>query len=165
MTGIKLVPLCFGSLSVIAFAVPSATAQELHGHDVCRDIGAFTPEQLGDKQGHALSIGQESCQTTEGPGVGGVENGTSMWEWDGPKATELSGMGAARKPGATLTFQDLDGTVEVIMTDGKPSGWKGSGNFKVTMATGSWASLNGKKAEWTAKSTGPYLHEVDYTFK
>jgi hypothetical protein len=58
-----------------------------------------------------------------------------MWEWDGPKATELSGMGAARKPGATLTFQDLDGTVEVIMTDGKPTGWKGSGNFKVTIMT------------------------------
>ena len=56
MRGIKLVPLCFGSLSAIAFAlaVPSATAQEPHGHNVCREVGAFTPEQLGDREGHAL---------------------------------------------------------------------------------------------------------------
>jgi hypothetical protein len=48
MKGTKLVPLCFGSLSARAFAlaVPSATAQELHGHQVCRAVGAFTPEQL-----------------------------------------------------------------------------------------------------------------------
>jgi len=74
-------------------------------------------------------------------------------------------MGASRTPGATLTFQDLDGTVEVIMTDGKPTGWKGSGHSLITLATGSAASFKGKKLEWTAKSTGPYVHEVDYTIK
>jgi hypothetical protein len=167
MRGIKLVPLCFGSLSAIAFAlaVPSATAQEPHGHIVCRDVGAFTPEQLGDREGHALSIGQSSCQITEGPVAGAVQTETNLWEWDGPKAKELSGYGVARKPGATFAFQHPDGTLEVTMTDGKPSGWTASGHGIVTLATGSWASLNGKKYEWTAKGTGPNVFEGDYTFK
>jgi hypothetical protein len=93
MRGIKLVPLCFGSLSVIAFAlaVQSAAAQEVHGHILCRAVGAFAPEQLGDREGHALSIGQSSCQVTEGPVADAVQTETNMWEWDGPKATELSG--------------------------------------------------------------------------
>jgi hypothetical protein len=87
MRGIKLVPLCFGSLSAIAFtlAVPSATAQELHGHNVCRSVGAFTPEQLGDRDGHALSITESSCQVTEGPTAGAVQDETNVLEWDGPK--------------------------------------------------------------------------------
>jgi hypothetical protein len=31
--------------------------------------------------------------------------------------------------------------------------------------TGSWAALNGKRYEWTAKGTGPNVMEGDYTFK
>jgi hypothetical protein len=167
MKGTKLVPLCFGSLSAIAFAlaVPSATAQELHGHQVCRAVGAFTPEQLGDRAGHALAIGQISCQVTEGPFTGAVVTETSMLEWDGPKAKELSDYGVARKPGATVAFQHTDGTLELTMTDDKPSGWTASGHGIVTLATGSWASLNGKKYEWTGKSTGPNVFEGDDTFK
>ena len=167
MKGIQHLPLYFGSLSAIAFAlaVPSATAQELHGHDVCRDVGGFTPEQLGDREGHALAIGQVSCQVTEGPLAGAVVTETSMFEWDGPKAKELSDYGVARKPGATQAFQHTDGTLEVTMTDGKPSGWTASGHGIVTLATGSWASFNGKKYEWTGKGTGPNVFEADYTFK
>ena len=86
-----------------------ATAQELHGHQVCRAVGAFTPEQLGDREGHALSSGESSCQATEGPFAGAVVTETSMLEWDGPKAKELSGYGVARKPGATVAFQHTDG--------------------------------------------------------
>jgi hypothetical protein len=51
------------------------------------------------------------------------------------------------------------------MTDGKPSGWTASGHGIVTMGTGSWAALNGKTYEWTAKGTGPNVMEGDYTFK
>ncbi len=64
---IKHLPLYFSSLSAIVFAlaVPSAMAQELHGHNVCRSVGAFTPEQLGDREGHALATSQSSCQGTQ----------------------------------------------------------------------------------------------------
>ena len=88
-----------------------------------------------------------------------------MLEWDGPKAKELSAYGVKRKPGATLAFEHTDGTVEVTMTDGKPSGWTASGHGVVTLATGSWVSLNGKKFEWTGKGTGPNVFEGDYTYK
>ena len=167
MKRIKHLPLCFGSLSAIALAlaVPSATAQELHSHGVCRNIGAFAPEQLGDREGHALSIGEISCQIAEGPMDGAVVTETGMWEWDGPKAKELSDYGVGRKMGGTFAFQHTDGTLEVTMTDGKPSGWTASGHGVVTMATGSWASLNGKKYEWTGKGTGPNVLEADLTFK
>jgi len=167
MTDIELVPLCFGSLSAIAFAlaVPSAAAQEIHGHNVCREVGGFTPEQLGDWEGHALSIGEASCQTTEAPGSGAVDTETAMWEWDGPKAKALSGSGVVRKPGATFAFQVTDGTLEVTMTDGKPSGWTASGHAIATLATGSWAFFIGKKGEWTSKSTGPNVFEADWSYK
>ena len=167
MRSINLVPLCFAGLSAIAVALAasSATAQELHGHQVCRIVGGSAPEQLGDREGHALSIGQSSCQVTEGPVAGAVQTETNMWEWDGLKAKELSGSGVARKPGATFAFQHTDGTLELTMTDGKPSGWTASGHGIVTLATGSWASLNGKKYEWTGRGTGPSVFEGDYTFK
>jgi hypothetical protein len=167
MRGIKHLPLYFGSLSAVVFAlaVPSATAQDLHGHDVCRSVGGFTPEQLGDREGHALSITQDSCQATEGPIAGATITGTTVLEWNWPKAVSLTGYGVARKPGSTLAFQALDGATEVMMSDGKPTGWTASGHTTITLATGSWASLNGKKVEWTAKSTGPNASETDYTFK
>ena len=149
-----------------AFAPSSANAQELHNHIVCRNVGAFTPEQLGDREGHALSIGEVSCQVTEGPLAGGVVTETSMLEWDGPKAKELSDYGVGRRPpGDTWAFQHTDGTLELTMTDGKPSGWTASGHGIVTLATGSLASLNGKKYEWTGKGTGPNVFEADFTFK
>ena len=161
--------LRFGGSTAVALAfaasAPSAVAQELRGHNVCREVGAFTPEQLGDHDGHALSISQASCQVTEGPTAGAVQTETNMLEWDGPKAKELSGYGVARKPGATYAFQHTDGTLEIMVTDGKPSGWVGSGHGIVTLATGSWASLNGKTYEWSGKGTGPNVFEVDYTFK
>jgi hypothetical protein len=75
MTDIKLVSLCFASLSAIGFALspPNAVkAQELHGHQVCRGLGAFTQEQIGDRAGHALSSSEASCQATEGPWAGAV---------------------------------------------------------------------------------------------
>lgn len=167
MSRIKRLLLYASSLSAIVFglAAPSATAQELHGHNVCRSVGAFTPEQLGDREGHALSISQSSCQVTEGLLAGAVQDETNVLEWDGPKAKELSAYGVARKPGATYAFQHTDGTLEVTMADGKPSGWTASGHGFVTMATGSLASLNGKNFEWTGKGTGPNVFEADYTFK
>jgi hypothetical protein len=155
-----------GIVTAIAFAafVPGLKAQET-GHDTCRSIGAFTPEQLGDREHHAIAITQESCQTTEGPTTGSVSNGTAMMEWDGPRAKELSGFGVGRKPGATLAFQDLDGQVDVTMADGKPTGWIATGHAIITMATGTWAPLKGKTLSWTEKPTGPNVSETDYTWK
>ena len=155
-----------GIVTAIAFAAfaPGAKAQET-GHEICRSIGGFTPEQLGDREHHALAINQESCQTTEGPTAGSVSNDITVMEWDGWRAKELSGFGVGRAPGATIEFQDLDGQVEVTQADGKPTGWTATGHSLVTLATGPWAPLKGRTISWTAKPTGPNVSELDYTWK
>jgi hypothetical protein len=151
------------AIALSAFA-PGAKAQET-GHEICRSIGAFTPEQLGDREHHGLAISQESCQTIEGPTAGSVSNDITVMEWDGPRAKELSGFGVGRKPGATIAFHDLDGQVEVMMTDGKPTGWIATGHSIVSLATGPWAALKGRTISWTAKPAGPNVSELDYTWK
>ena len=100
-------------------------------------------------------MSEHSCETVEGVTKGAVWHPLSMWEWDGTKAKELSGYGVGRKAGATTTYQDAEGTVELMVTDGKVTGWTASGHSPVTMATGDWASFNGKTWFWTAKPTGP----------
>jgi hypothetical protein len=53
-----------GPLSVLlaVFAASGAKAQET-GHEVCRSIGGFTPEQLGDRENHNLSFPREAART------------------------------------------------------------------------------------------------------
>ena len=168
MQGInKQLPLCLGGLPAIALALGagSAAGQELHNHDICHRVAFLPPDPLGDREGHALGITQDNCETVEGVGKGAVWNNYSMWEWDGTKAKELAGYGVARKAGATTTFRDVDGTLELTLTDGKVTGWTASGNSVVTMGTGDWASFNGKKWHWVAKSTGPMTSEANSTLK
>jgi len=152
------------SAIALALAAPSAKAQEA-GHDVCQDVGASAPEPLGDREGHAITTGLFSCRVTEGLLAGAVETGNGIWEWDGTKATQLSGNGVARRPGAILSFQALDGKLELTMSEGKPTGWTASGHTAVNLAAGGAASMMGKTATWTAKSTGPFQFEINYTFK
>jgi hypothetical protein len=88
-----------------------------------------------------------------------------MWEWDGPKATQISNTGVARKPGATLAWKDAEAKLTLTMTDGKVTGWTGSGRGANLVATGGWASMAGKSYTWTAKSLGPasqFSIEVTY---
>jgi hypothetical protein len=149
---------------VFSASAPGANAQET-SRDICRTIGGSTPEQLADRENHALAIYQESCQAMDGPTAGSVSNDTTVMEWDGPHGRELSGFGVGRKPGATIEYQDLDGQVEVTMTDGKPTGWIATGHSVVSLATGPWAALKGRTISWTSKPTGPNLSELDYTWK
>jgi hypothetical protein len=97
--------------------------------------------------------------------TGSILTGGGIWEWDGPKAKLLSGDGVDRKPGASDVFQNTDGTIELTMSEGKVTGWTGSGHNITTLGTGSTASWTGKTASWTAKSTGPHEFEVNYTIK
>lgn len=57
MKGIKRLPLYFGGLAAVAFALgaSSAFAQEICNHDLCRQASPYPPEQL-DRDGHALNM-------------------------------------------------------------------------------------------------------------
>jgi len=142
--------------AAIAFAVfaPSALAQENTTVWSCQDVGASQPEPLGDREGHSISVSHDSCRTDSGPLAGSVETGTSVWEWDGPEAVLLSGYGVVRKPGATLVSRITEGNLTLTMTDGKVTGWTGSGRGVTVLATGAWAPFAGKYT-WTGKSVGP----------
>ena len=158
--------LAAAALAFAAFA-PGAVAQELRNHDLCRQTSTYPPEQLGDRDGHMLNSGLDSCETVEGVTKGAVWTGYVMWEWDGPKAKELAGWAVGRKAGATQTCQDIPekGTNELIITDGKVTGWTASGQCVVTMATGDFASMAGKTWYWNAKPTGPMTYEIHSTVK
>lgn len=153
------------STIALALATPSANAQEVHARDVCREMGNNAPEPLADRQGHSIFFSESSCKVMEGPTAGAVMTQSALYEWDGPTATMISAYGVDRTPGTAVAFQGLDGKIELTMTDGKPTGWTGSGHSIVTLATGNWASLKGKTISWTAKSTGPHEYEIDGTFK
>ena len=142
------------ALAFAAFA-PSAVAQENTTVWACQFIGGGPPEALGDREGHSISVGQYSCRAEMGPWAGSVGTGTNIYEWDGPKAVELADSGVARKPGATLAWKGTEGKVTLTMTDGKVTGWTGSGRGANLLATGGWASKAGASFTWTAKSVGP----------
>jgi hypothetical protein len=145
--------LAAAALAFAAFG-PSAVAQEITSVWACQDDGRPS-EPLGDREGHSLSVDQSSCRVESGTFAGGVGTAMGMWEWDGPKAIELSGSGVVRKPGATLAWKDTEGKATLTMTDGKVTGWTASGGGTNMLATGDWASLAGKSYHWTAKSVGP----------
>jgi hypothetical protein len=168
MKGSKHLAFYIGGLSAIALslAAPSAKAQEVHQHEVCREIGHAAPEPLGDRQGHAISRSESSCKITEGPTAGALVTGSWLFEWDGATATLVSAYGVDRIPGAAMAFQGLDGKIDLTMTyGGKPIGWTGSGHSIVTLASSPWDALKGKTISWTARSTGPGEYVVDSTIK
>jgi hypothetical protein len=51
---------------------------------------------------------------------------------------------ASRKPGSTLACKETEGKLTLTMTDGKVTGWTGSGRGVNTLATGDWGKLAGK---------------------
>ena len=142
------------ALAFAAFA-PSCLAQEKTTTWACQGVGIDTPQPLGDREGHSISVGQYSCRAELGPWAGGVGTGTGMWEWDGPKATLLSNSGFASKPGATLAWMFTDGQQTLTMADGKVTGCTGSGRGKNVLATGGWASSAGTSYTCTWKCVGP----------
>jgi hypothetical protein len=124
-------------------------------------VGNAAPEPLGDREGHAISVEQDSCRISSGPLAGAVISGTEYWEWDKTSAVLLSGGGIERKPGATSAFQLTDGKLDLIMSDGKVTGVVGSGHGRWTLATGDAASMAGKSYSWSSKLTGPNQFEVE----
>ena len=50
-----------------AFFAPSCFAQEKTTTWACQGVGMDTPEPLGDREGHLISVGQYSCRAEFGP--------------------------------------------------------------------------------------------------
>ena len=153
-TVIAVAALTLGSAG--AFAQSGATAKLY-----CHSVGASPPEALGDREGHAITVGEITCRVEGGATDGGVLTGTTIYEWDKGSATMLSGIGVTRKPGATTAYQHTEGKQSLVMTDGKVTGATGSGRGRYTMATGAAAVNNGKTYSYTFRTTAPGQFIVD----
>jgi hypothetical protein len=143
------------AVTALAAFAPSVVAEEVTMTMTCQSIGNSAPEPLGDREGHAISIGEVSCRVDGGPLSGGVLTGMDIWEWDGTNAVSLANNGIVRKPGATAMYQNTEAKLVLTMTDGKVTGATASGKGHWRMATGTAASLMGKACSYTANVTGP----------
>ena len=81
--------------------------------------------------------------------------GTAIWEWDGPKATELSNSGVTRGPGGTVAYKGSGGELSLTMADGKVTGFTAAGKGTNILVTGGWGKGMSPNYHWTAKPDGP----------
>lgn len=145
----------FASIAAVIGLSGSSAAESSHSYRLsCHAIGNSPAEPLGDREGHALTVGQATCRVEGGPLDGGVQTGMVIWEWDGPNGVALSGMGVTRKPGATAVVAIMEAKAALTVVDGKITGIAGSGRAVYKVATGSAASLQGKTYTYTFGSTG-----------
>ncbi len=93
---------------------------------------------------------------------GGLAAMNSVFEFDGPNGTQLSGDGVIRKPGAMAAFRVVSGNVALTMKDGAVSGWSYTGKGVYTMATGTAAALAGKTYTVTARPIAPGQSQQEF---
>jgi hypothetical protein len=146
-------------------AIPNANAQTSKFSFPCQTIGSNAPEPLGDRDGHALAVTNFSCHADSGPLSGGVWTATAIWQFDGLKATLVTNNGVIRNPDGVAVFQDTQGTLTLVMANGKVTGWTANGEGHWSMATGNVANLADKSYTFAAKSITPVQFEVEITPK
>jgi hypothetical protein len=163
MIPMKVLVHCLG---VAALSLGCATAVGQSGNTArlyCQNVGNSPPEALGDREGHAFSIGESTCRVEGGVGHGGLLTVSTIYDWDKTKAVLVSGMGVTRAAGATHSIQHTDGKMELVFADGKVVGVTGSGRGRYMLATGAASVLKGKTYSYTFKSTGMGQSVVDVT--
>jgi hypothetical protein len=128
---------------------------------LCQSVGTSPQEPLGDREGHAVSVGNFTCRVEGGPFDGGVITGTTIYEWDKTNAAGLSGNDVGRKAGATWVYQLGEFKHVLTIADGKVTSSVGIGQGVNKMATGSAASLAGKTFSCTTRPNGSGQFVID----
>ena len=120
----------------------------------CYSAGSNAVEPVGDRPGHAFETGDYTCNVVGGPMDGAVETGTYVWEWDKTAISALVNTGIDRKPGGMVVYQDSEGKATAILSDGKVTGFTGSGRGKILSSAGVAANWSGRSYSYTFQSTG-----------
>lgn len=150
-------PLQLFVISVLSLASPSWAQTK----STCYNEGATSIEPVGDREGHTITLSKAVC-TSEGGGFDGiVMTQHAVWEGDKGTNTMVSADGVMRRPGGIAVYRLSGGTLTVVLQDGKPVGWTGSGKGTYPVAGGNLSSIAGKPFSWTAKSTGPRSFVID----
>ncbi|HEX7438336.1 MAG TPA: hypothetical protein VF308_16660 [Caldimonas sp.] len=141
----------------------SSPAQAAEGYKfTCQGVGMSTVEPVGDRDGHAVSVGEYSCRAESGRAEGGIVSGANTWERDKGVATLLAGDGVIRKPGSIAVYQFTEGKNAFTMADGKVTGYEGEGKFLFKQASGVMAPWAGKVGtlKWHSIPGGMFTGEV-----
>lgn len=157
--------LVLGTVGAL-MASSAVYSQSLTQKSVCVSVGSAgssAMEPLGDREGHSISVSQYACRVEGGVLDGGVLTGNNIFEWNGTNGIFVAGTGVIRKPGSTVSFNVLDGKISPIVTDGKVTGFAGSGRGKYQIAVGPSSPLAGKTYNYTFKFTGPGQFVIEST--
>jgi hypothetical protein len=122
----------------------------------CSNFGIVQArEPLGDKEGHAFSVGEYSCRAESEPLAGGVWTETIVWEWDKTDASLVEAAGVIRTLGGAAVVKITEGSFSLTIAEGRVTGFAGSGRGVFPLAVGVAALLAGKPFTYTVKSTIP----------
>ena len=155
MNSNRLLVSCIGIVGCVVMCTGALAQSGQSFRLICQSVGSGTLEPLGDRDGHSISVAEQSCRVEGGLTDGGILTGTGITEWDKTNGVLLSGSGVTRKPGATTAYRNTEAKIALTLSDGKVVGSSGSGRGLFTMATGTAASLSGKTYTFTFKSVGP----------
>ena len=109
----------------------------------CINSGNNATDNIGDRPDHKISVGNVVCTVSGGVMEGGIMTAETIYEWDGPKATLLSGGGVLRKNGMVVVYKHTEGLTQRI-TEGKTTSYAATGKGIVSFASGAAASLSGQ---------------------
>ena len=110
MQGLRNIFVLAAAGLAFATVTPNAIAEETGFTFTCQEFGGGSPpQQLGDREGDGISVGNYSCRADSGPLAGGVLTGTGIWEWDKVNAKMISNGGVIRKPGSSAGYQITEG--------------------------------------------------------
>jgi len=108
----------------------------------CTVIGNSAADNIGDRPDHKISVANVVCAVSGGVMEGGVMTAETIYEWDGPNATLLSGGGVLRKEGMVVVYKHLEGHTD--LTDPSSKQYAGTGRGVIAIASGAAASMTGK---------------------
>jgi hypothetical protein len=111
-----------------------------------------------------LQVNNYACRVESGPMAGAILTGTNVLEWNGPRATVLSGNGIARKAGSIAVLHVLEGGMTLQLTDGKVTGYESSGKGVARLATGDAAALNGRTYTYVVRPAGAAEFVIESTY-
>jgi hypothetical protein len=152
-------------LLVFGLIACSAASAEMTFKSHCQTFGTAPLELLGDREGHAIAVGHFTCRVDGGPIDGAVWTGSQVYEWDGPNAVGRGGFGVFRLSGSFAVYSSTEVKVSLNLSDGRVTGFTGSGRGMFSVGTGAASVLAGKSYTYVVKSSGFNQVVVETTVK
>jgi hypothetical protein len=128
-------------------------------------LSASTREAVGDREGHTIATGQSVCTGTSGVLKDSVWVFSVLFSYDKTEGTIIDSSSIVKKPGTLAVTKAVDLKQTLVMTDGKLTGYTGSGHIAFPIATGDAAALAGKTVEVTWKNNTPLTNQYALEMK